>query len=162
MIALLIDMNYSIQMKRKVTARAVILNDGGQLFCVRLKAYGGRQERTYWCTPGGGIDQGESLKSALHREMVEETGIPPVIGNLLYVQQYQLEDEEQLEFFFHVTNTKDYLKINLEAASHAEEEIAEFGFVDPKSTHLLPEFLTKESIREQIDSSLPTKIFNYL
>lgn len=155
-------MNYSIQMKRKVTARAIILNDGGQLFCVRLKAYGGKQERTYWCTPGGGLEQGESLEKALSREMKEETGIPPVIGKLLYVQQYRLEDEEQLEFFFHVTNVEDYLKVNLDAASHAEEEIAEFGFVDPKLTHLLPEFLTKEPLKDQIDSSLPTKIFNYL
>lgn len=149
-------------MGRKITARGVVLDDSGKLYCVRLKAYGGKDERAFWCTPGGGIDEGESLYDTLHREMVEETGVAPVIGNLLYVQQFTFEGKEQLEFFFHIKNFEDYKNIDLSGASHAEEEIAEHGFVDPKTTHILPEFLTKEDIARQVNDKLPTKLFNYL
>lgn len=55
-----------------------------------------------------------------------------------------------------------YKNINVSVASHTEEEIAELDFVDPKVTHILPEFLTSEPIMEQINNSWPTKIFNYL
>lgn len=112
--------------------------------------------------PGGGIDQGESLETALDREMREETGIAPVIGNLLYIQQYVSEGQEQLEFFFHVKNTEDYLQIDLSVASHAAIEIGDIEFIDPAMSDIMPVFLKTEDIARQISSSLPTKIFSYL
>lgn len=150
-------------MKRKITARAVILDNDGKLFCVRLKGYGGKGERDFWCLPGGGMDQSEPIVQALHREMIEETGVVPEIGNLLYIQQYvENPGEEQLEFLFHVKNTDDYKDIDISGASHSAEEIADFGFLDPKAENILPKFLTTEDIAAHIQSNAPTKIFNYL
>lgn len=149
-------------MNRKITARAIIIDDTDKLFCVRLKAYGGKSERDFWCTPGGGINDAESLQDALVREMIEETGITPVVGALLYVQQFIFEGEEQLEFFFHVTNSSDYKQIDLSKASHADEEIAELGFVDPTKTHLLPKFLTEEPVAQHIKSLGQAKVISYL
>lgn len=150
-------------MKRKITARAIILDDDGKLFCVRLKGYGGKNERDFWCLPGGGMYPAEPIVQTLRREMIEETGIKAQVGNLLYIQQFvENPGEEQLEFFFHVTNTDDYKDIDISGASHAEEEIAEYGFVDPKAGNILPEFLTTEDIAAHIASNSPTKIFNYL
>lgn len=150
-------------MKRKITARAIILDDDGKLFCVRLKGYGGKNERDFWCLPGGGMDQSEPITQALQREMIEETGVKPEIGELLYIQQYvENPDEEQLEFFFHVSNANDYKGIDITGASHAEEEIAEYGFVDPNAGNILPEFLTTEDLAGHIRAKAPTKIFNYL
>ena len=66
---------------RRVTVRGIIIKDG-KLFAQRLNKKGGGVN-DYWCTPGGGLDDGESLYDGLTREMIEETGVKPVIGRLL-------------------------------------------------------------------------------
>ena len=71
---------------RRITVRGVIYKDG-KLFCQELKNADGTG-RGFWCVPGGGLENGESLVEGLHREMIEETGVKPVIGKLLFVQQY--------------------------------------------------------------------------
>lgn len=97
-------------MTRRINIRGVIINDKGELFCQLLTARR-RDGRDFWCTPGGGLEPGESLLDGLRREMLEETGVTPEIGKLLFVQQFTEPGEptsdrpsEQLEFFFHITN----------------------------------------------------------
>jgi len=146
-------------MKRRVAVRAVIIKNG-KLHCVRLKPYDGKITGDYWCVIGGGVEPGEPLIKALNREVIEETGIKPTIGNLLYVQQFKSGGNEQMEFFFHVTNTGDFLNIDLSKTTHGEKEIAKIGFIDVTRETILPEFLTQESF-ENLENQ-PTKFFNYL
>lgn len=147
-------------MNRRLAVRAVILHED-KLLCVKLKGYAGTIPGDYWCLPGGTVEEGEALLSALQREMIEETNITPVIGNLIYINHFTHKGDEHLEFFFHVINTQDYIDLDLSAASHAAEEIAELAFVDPKNAHILPEFLTTEPLTEVIGNPQPTKIFTY-
>jgi hypothetical protein len=93
--------------------------------------------------------------------MVEETGITPVVGNLLYVQQFAHGAKEYLEFFFHVTNSEDYLHIDLAKTTHGMEEIEEIAFIDPTTTHILPEFLKTENLDEHATSAI-TKVMSKL
>lgn len=147
-------------MNRRIAVRGIIVDDNGRLFCVRHKAYGGTNERTFWCVPGGGLDPGEPLIKGVQRELLEETGVNVDIGQLLFIQQYGSASKEELEFFFLVKNWKDFVGIDISSATHADEEIAEFGFVDPKSVYVLPKFLTEISLAE-----LPSRgvdVFNYL
>ncbi|MBC7512237.1 NUDIX domain-containing protein [Candidatus Saccharibacteria bacterium] len=124
---------------RRVTVRGIIIKDG-KLFAQRLnKKDGGVND--YWCTPGGGLDDGELLHAGLAREMIEETGVAPVIGKLLFVQQYADEKREYLEFFFEITNVNDYEQIDLASTSHGAIEVAEFGFIDVTKERILPESL---------------------
>ncbi|HLB66115.1 MAG TPA: NUDIX hydrolase, partial [Candidatus Saccharimonadales bacterium] len=150
---------YNLDMIRRVAVRGIIVSNG-KLLCARLKAYGGKQATDYWCVPGGGIDIGEAAIPALEREIFEETGVKPSVGSLLYLQQYPYEHGEQMEFFFHIKNPKDFIDIDLSKTSHGEEEIAEIDFVEPASTNILPKFLTTESF-DNLEKQ-PTKVFNYL
>ena len=150
-------------MSRRVAVRAIILDDDGKLFCVRIHDKHTKKPQEHWALPGGGVDVAEPLIPALHREMIEETNVAPKIGELLYIQQYPDRHlGEQIEFFFHVTNADDYKDIDLAGASHAADEIVEHGFVDPKEVYVLPKLLAEENIAEHISSKQPTKIFSYL
>lgn len=130
---------------------------------MRLKKYAGRindGKEAYWCVPGGGVDVGEPLLPALEREMMEELGIKPVIGGLLYVQQFVHGDVEQMEFFFHVTNAEDYLHIDLSRASHGAIEIDAVDFIDPAAHYVLPLFLGTEPLADHAARHTLPKFFD--
>ncbi len=149
---------------RRITVRGIIWHNN-KLLCMRLKPYR-LANRDFWCVPGGGVDEGEALLPALDREMIEETGVKPEIGNLLYIQQYidgdDKQTEEQLEFFFHIKNSQDYLNVDLTKTTHGQEEIETLEFVDPKTVNLLPKFLKEESITEDIQLSGTAKIYSFM
>lgn len=154
--------NAIIAAMRIVKVRAVITTRN-TILCFKLKPYGGNAAADFWSLPGGKVENGESLVSALKRELVEETGIAPDIGNVLYVQQFKNDarrGDEVLEFFFHVTNASDYHSIDLSATSHGETEIAEIAFIDPKAHPVLPEFFKTESFNNLEAAAL--KLFSYL
>lgn len=114
---------------RRIAVRGVIVKNG-KIFaqCLRKE----NSVNDYWSTPGGGLDDYESLENGLRREMLEETGVEPVIGKLLAIQQYQDNEKEYLEFFYHIENAEDYETINLASTTHGVAEVSECRFVDPK------------------------------
>ena len=149
-------------MQRRVAVRGIItLNN--QLLGVRQKPYNDVSSNMNgaWCTPGGGLDIGEPLVAGLIRELEEETGVTPIVGQLLFIQQFVYNDLEQLEFFFHVENGQDYQSIDLAATSHGAHEIAQICYLDPQSTNILPKFLQEVDIPAAI-SSQATTVFNYI
>ena len=146
---------------RRVAVRAIIFKNG-KLLAQQLKASTGGG-RDFWCTPGGGLDIGEALTDGLHRELIEETGIAPKIGRLLFVQQFSEDGEkEQLEFFYLVENPEDYEVIDLTATTHGELEVERVEFIDPKAENLLPEFLQTVDIQSYIDMVRPVLVYNEL
>jgi ADP-ribose pyrophosphatase YjhB (NUDIX family) len=148
-------------MQRRVSVRAIIFLDD-KLLAVQLKPYKNSivLEEPYWCTIGGGLEPGEAIIPGLQREVLEETGIMPKIGNLLYIQQFIHAEKEQMELFFHITNPSDFIIIDLSNASHAAEEIEKIEFISPAENNILPRFLTTETIGKQISSQEPPKIFS--
>lgn len=146
-------------MARRVTVRGIITKDG-KVFAQKLKKYASK--RDFWCMPGGGLDDEEALRSGLNREMIEETGIAPVIGKLLYIQQYAEDGQEFLEFFYHIINADDYEQINLTNTSHGEAEIAKCGFIDPSQSVILPKFLQETDILKDIGKGCEVREITYL
>ena len=71
-------------------------------------------------------------------------------------------EREFIEFFFHITNSKDYLNIDLSKTTHGEEEIEEIGFINPADNYVLPQFLTAENLEAFAASGEPTKIFSIM
>lgn len=149
-------------MIRRISVRGIVLHEG-KLLCVRLKAYKEhlKRDNSYWCLPGGGLDEGEALIDGVKREMLEETGVEAQVGDLLYVQQFTHGEKDYLEFFFHITNTQDYLNIDLANSTHGEVEIEEIDFIDPKTVRVLPEFLATENLAKQA-SGVPAKVISRL
>lgn len=150
---------------RRVCVRGIIYKNG-KLFCQQLKDKAG-QPKDFWCTPGGGLDLGETLIDGLRREMVEETGVEPKIGRLLFVQQFSdnnkgnltHDETEQMEFFFHIENPEDYEVID-EKASHFDAEIARCQFVNPATENILPKFLKTIDIQKHISETLPVYLYD--
>jgi 8-oxo-dGTP diphosphatase len=150
-------------MTRRVAVRGIVLHED-KLLCVKLKPYRGhlKRDNSYWCLPGGGLDEGETLLDGIEREMVEETGIKPVVGNLLYVQQFTHGEKDYPEFFFHITNGEDYIDIDLSKTTHGLEEIEEIDFIDPTTAHILPEFLKTEALFRHATGDKPAIIISRL
>ncbi|MBC7581789.1 NUDIX hydrolase [Aeromicrobium sp.] len=125
----------------KCRVRAVVRRGDTILLVRHNNPAGGSYDS--WALPGGGIEDGENLTDALQREIIEETGVVPVIGDLLVVHQFKHSGMyEGPEFFFEVTNAEDYLQIDLSKTTHGQLEIAEIGFFDPSTLSTLrPEFL---------------------
>jgi len=152
-----------MQEARRVCVRGLIYKNG-KIFGQKLHNSSG----DWWCTPGGGIDPMESLHDALTREMIEETGVKPVIGRLVLVQQFATKgqtshgENEQLEFFFLIENADDYEVIDLESTSHGTLEVAEFGFVDPTEKNMLPAILQTPGILDALASEKPVIFYTKL
>lgn len=58
--------------QRDIVAAVIESSDGFLLFGKSIK---GGVYQDCWIIPGGGIDEGETREQALHREIMEETGI---------------------------------------------------------------------------------------
>lgn len=56
----------------------------------------------FWSPPGGGWIFGESLREALRREFLEETGLAVRAGRLLHLHEFRQGELQALELFFEV------------------------------------------------------------
>ena len=146
--------------QRRVNVRGIIFRDG-EILVTKFRQ-DDDSESAHWGTFGGGLDIGESLHQGLHREMIEETGIAPEIGKLLFTQQFADEEKEYLEFFFHITNTDAYAAIDLSSTSHGLLELVRAEFVDPAQHNILPAFLQTIDIKDYIENERAPFIYTEL
>ena len=78
--------------RKRGAARAVLLDDSGQVYLLNVSKH------SYHKLPGGGIDDGEDIKQALERELMEEVGCKAeIVAELGTVIEYRNYDDGGLE-----------------------------------------------------------------
>lgn len=68
-------MSEKIHVKHRPTARVLLVNDENQVFLIKTHFDPELGLEPRWLTPGGGIDDGETVLEAAVRELREETGL---------------------------------------------------------------------------------------
>ncbi len=102
--------------------------------------------------PGGKLEFGEDIKKGMERELVEELGVTPVLGRLLYINNWVYSDVQNIEFFFEVTNSKEYFNADVLKGTHSFE-ISEILWISPHEENTLLPKQFAEDFRKNLPFS---------
>lgn len=117
--------------RRRPSARGIIIRDG-KIAMVHSGKY------DYYKFPGGGIEQGEDVREALVREVLEETGMTVDEGSIReYGQVRRTQKDDQADIFvqdnfYFFCDTKGEIGAQNLDAYEAEAGFT-FVFIDPQT-----------------------------
>jgi 8-oxo-dGTP pyrophosphatase MutT (NUDIX family) len=85
----------------RTAARAILRDETGRVLLIRFVL----PNMTFWATPGGGVERGETLLEAAQRELREELGIAVALEGPVHTATGIFEFEgvliENTDHFFH-------------------------------------------------------------
>lgn len=122
-----------------VRCRAVIMHEDALLVVKHP------HNTSFAALPGGHLEWGEDPRECMRREIVEELGIEPVLGRLLYVNTFMDGASKQpFEFFIEVTNGKEFRDAE-SFPGIVSKELAEVLWVKPDTKErILPNQFAKD------------------
>jgi 8-oxo-dGTP diphosphatase len=99
----------------RVSTKAIIIENGNILLLKHEDQYG-----EWYCLPGGGQENGETLKEALIRECMEEIGATIEVKDILFIRDYIAKNHEfkdeaeslnthQIEIMFECSTNENYI-----------------------------------------------------
>ena len=105
----------------RIRVSAILSWNGRMLLCRHEKA-----DRQYWLLPGGGVNSGESLTRALHRELAEEIGIDdrlPLEGPVAIVDSIAPAKSYVTKHVVHIIFSGDLGERSLEAVTSRDAAV---------------------------------------
>lgn len=132
--------------------RGILVDDGIITLLKRVK-----KSETYYVFPGGGVEEGESVKQALKRELKEELGIDANIRKLLTKKRFDRGKTKQIEYFYICETSSgklgtgkgpEYQPGNSYDGTH---EVVQFFINKMKDLNLLPEEVKELVLREFLE-----------
>jgi 8-oxo-dGTP diphosphatase len=105
----------------RIRVSAILRWQGRLLLCRHEK-----RDRQYWLLPGGGVNSGESLTSALHRELAEEIGIYdalPLEGPVAIVDSIAPTHSPYTKHVVHIIFSGDLGERSLEAVTSSDAAV---------------------------------------
>lgn len=104
--------------RKRGAARAVLLDDSGQIYLLNVSKHG------YHKLPGGGIDEGEDIRQAMERELMEEVGckaeIQAELGTVIEYRNYDDGGLEQTSYCYLARQVGEQVASALEEGELAE------------------------------------------
>ncbi len=82
--------------KIRISAKCFCFDSQGKVLLVKSN------QGDFWSTPGGGVEENESLTAAAKREVMEETGYTVKVDRFVFIQDYQTKTYKirNIEVFF--------------------------------------------------------------
>jgi 8-oxo-dGTP diphosphatase len=112
----------------RISTKAIII-EGGKILLLRHEDKDGE----WYCLPGGGQENGETLKEALIRECQEEINTTVKANDVLFIRDYiaenhEFKDEEdpgahQLEIMFECSINNSYILISGANPDSTQKEV---------------------------------------
>ena len=125
-----------------------LIADGDYLLLVRQKTP--TRPDPIWLPPGGGLQLGETSKTAVTREVAEETGITMKPSYLAFVHEFVEPPYHAVELYFAAESFTGTLKTGHDPElSEQEQQILDCAFINPKTLtdkELYPPFLHSENV----------------
>jgi ADP-ribose pyrophosphatase YjhB (NUDIX family) len=122
-----------------------ILVENDQILLVRQKV----SPKRNWSLPGGRVEEGESLKDAIIREMQEETGLDISVARLLYVAEKPENNLLHITFELH----REGGSLKLPTNEFDENPISDVRFVPIKE---LTDYEFSKTWRNLVTDTFPT------
>jgi nucleoside triphosphatase len=123
------------------TVGGLIFNTAGELFLMKSHKW-----KDNYTVPGGHIELGETMQAALHRELLEETGLDVYAIEFLCYQEYVFDQyfwEQRHFIFFDFTCRSDTIEATL------NDEAEEYVWVPIEDALKLPiDPYTRRAIEE--------------
>lgn len=126
-------------------ARALLLNEKGEVAIHTIHRDDMFGNQTYYETPGGGVDGGESFEEGLIRECEEETGYRIRVQEFLgeVVDEYALIGRTNINRYYLATIVE---KVGVHFASQGDSYIEKTDFYPPEVALSLYRSMSEEGV----------------
>lgn len=135
--------------KLRIRVSGLLVKDG-KLLLARLRSP--ISNKDIWTPPGGGVEFGEPIKTALQREFEEETSLKIRIGALAHINELIEGPFHAIEFFFWVEEIGGELKLGEDPEHDLESQLLkELEFVkltEVRNREIKPDFLKMKFWKE--------------
>jgi len=123
----------------KIKVRWVILDNNKKVFLVR------EIKKHFYYLPWWTLEEWESFKECLKREIQEELWVIPIIWDIISIREFENNWKFQLDVWFNIKNFNDYINIDKSKATHSHEYYNEwfYSFKELEWKDLRPKNLEK-------------------